>query len=646
MIDPILARLSAIVGRYEGYVEKFAGDALLALFGAPVAHEDDAVRALHAGLEMQREIARGRDELPAGAGGLTLHIGVNSGHGIARVMGGGTRLDYGVLGDSVIVAQRLQAAAPAGAIYVGETTRTLARERFDFEPVGDLALKGLERTVPAWRLVSERTGRAGEPFLDRHAVVGRDRELMALDASLDRLLDGSGGVVVIEGEPGVGKSTLVGVLHERASSRGARWLETRSLSYGSAIAYRPIAELLRSFAGLRLADPPETVGPALEGSLGSVGLVDLLPYLARLLGATTTSTPGTASMAAVADMEPEAFQRGLHGALGRWLATLAAESPLVVLVEDVHWADSSSLALLEELIAMDRAGPCLFVLTRRPELDPRIEALRAAGDGRSVTVSLSPLDRVSIEALVASRLGGAVPPPGLGDVLHDRTGGNPFFVDEVVRVLLETGVLRPSDGGWLVDDGWDASGVPVTIEGVLAARIDLLPARVWKSSRPRRSSDGAFAMGFCAASSRASPTWMDRSASSSTPASSTASTMRARRCSPSTMRSSRMSPTGGCSGVSDAISIGAWPMSPGASTARVTTTSTCWPATSTLGRPARRRSTTSSVLAIAPGASSRMRRRSSTSGGRPRLRPHWRRRIRRWPRASPPSASTSPTCRS
>lgn len=476
VIDPILARLSAIVGRYEGYVEKFAGDALLALFGAPIAHEDDAVRALHTGLEMQREIARFRDELPASAGGLTLHVGINSGHGIARVMGGGTRLDYGVLGDAVILAQRLESAAPAGEIYVGETTQSLARGRFEFASVGDLTLKGIERNVPTWRLVGERAASSDVRSSDPHAIVGRDRELRALDGSLDGLLGGAGGMVEIEGEPGVGKSAIVEVLRDRATSRGVRWLESRCLSYGSSIAYRPIAELLRSFAGLHLDDLPADVGPSLERALDAVGLADLLPYFARLLGASTTSATGAASWAAVAALEPEAFQRGLHDALGRWVTTLAAASALVLLVEDVHWADTSSMALLEELAAPERAGRYLLVVTRRPGHDLRMEALRAAAEGRSETLSLSPLDRGSMEALVASRLDGAVPPRGLVDLLNDRTGGNPFFVEEVVRVLLETGVLRRSEGEWLVNDGWDASAVPVTIEGVLSARIDRLPA--------------------------------------------------------------------------------------------------------------------------------------------------------------------------
>src|SRR5437764_5681746 len=155
VIDPVISGLSSIVGRYEGYVEKFAGDALLALFGAPVTHEDDAERALHVALEMHSELARLCADLPHDAE-LTLHVGVNSGHGIARILGSEARMDYAVLGDSVILAQRLESAAPPGETYVSEMTVRLAESRFEFEPLGKLTLKGKSEPIPAWRLTRQR----------------------------------------------------------------------------------------------------------------------------------------------------------------------------------------------------------------------------------------------------------------------------------------------------------------------------------------------------------------------------------------------------------------------------------------------------------------------------------------------------------
>src|SRR6186997_2092326 len=200
VIDPVISALSSVVGRHGGYVEKFAGDALMALFGAPVSHEDDAARALRTALEMHAELARIVPTLPHEPE-LTLHVGVNSGHGIARILGSEARMDYAVLGDSVILAQRLESAAPPGETYVSETAMRLTEDQFRFDSVGELQLKGKSEPVQAWRLVGERSrGRAGRSAA---SLVGRARELRSVASALD------GAVVTVTGEPGVGKSHLV-----------------------------------------------------------------------------------------------------------------------------------------------------------------------------------------------------------------------------------------------------------------------------------------------------------------------------------------------------------------------------------------------------------------------------------------------------
>src|SRR6476661_1005667 len=195
VIDPVISGLSSVVGRYGGYVEKFAGDALMALFGAPVSHEDDAARALGAALEMHTELARLVKDLPHDAE-LTLHVGVNSGHGIARILGSEARMDYAVLGDSVILAQRLESAAPPGETYLSETTARLTEGKFELEPVGELTLKGKSEPVSAWRLIGER--RAAPKRLSR--LIGRERELESLEKTLGALANGSGGLVGVVGE--------------------------------------------------------------------------------------------------------------------------------------------------------------------------------------------------------------------------------------------------------------------------------------------------------------------------------------------------------------------------------------------------------------------------------------------------------------
>src|ERR671934_549411 len=184
VIDPVVSGLSSVVGRYGGYVEKFAGDALLAPFGAPVTHEDDAERALRVAVEMHRELARLVQDLPHDAE-LTLHVGVNSGHGIARILGSEARMDYAVLGDSVILAQRLESAAPPGETYVSEMTVRLTEGAFEFEPVGELALKGKSAPVAAWRLVGPRRRTVARKGVSKE-LIGRERELAVLGETLRR----------------------------------------------------------------------------------------------------------------------------------------------------------------------------------------------------------------------------------------------------------------------------------------------------------------------------------------------------------------------------------------------------------------------------------------------------------------------------
>ena len=427
VIDPVISALSTVVGRYEGYVEKFAGDALMALFGAPVSHEDDAVRALHVALEMHRELARVVDELEHDVE-LTLHVGVNSGHGIARILGSEARMDYAVLGDSVILAQRLESAAPRGETYVSETTVRLTEDAFEFEPVGELELKGKAEPVPAWRLVGVRD----EPRVrGATTLVGRDQELSELEPALD------GGLVTLTGEPGVGKSHLVEALRARAAAGGVGWLAARCLSYGAGIAYWPYTELLRG-------DPA----------------AQTVPHFARLLGGEAGDE--------LEHLEPEAFRRGLHDAFTAWFGSRAVGGAVLVF-EDAHWADASSLALTRELLRIPGLG---VILTARPEAAATLAEL--ADDGRAHAIELEPLGPDAV-ALLAVDVLGSPAPPAVADLILARTDGNPFFVKELLRGLRDAGLLVRDGETWQLRPDWNDADVPPTIEGVLAARIDLLP---------------------------------------------------------------------------------------------------------------------------------------------------------------------------
>ncbi|HVE62796.1 MAG TPA: adenylate/guanylate cyclase domain-containing protein [Mycobacteriales bacterium] len=459
VMDPILRRLTDVVGRYDGYVDKFAGDALLVLFGAPVAHDDDAERALLVALDMHAELtaicAERADDLA-----LTLHIGVNSGRGIARVMGSETRLDYAVLGDAVILAQRLESAAPAGETYVGETTVELARRHFAFESVGELTLKGKAKPVPAWRLV----GRARLPAeASRSGLVGRERELATLVEALAALREGAGALVTVTGEPGVGKSRLLDELRSRAAAEGVTWLPTSCLSYGAALPYWPYAELVRRLIGVAKEDPPEIATERLTHALDALEAPDLRPYFAQLIGLPAPE---------LAERDPEAARRELHAAIATGVGRLAANGPLILAVEDVHWLDSASRTLTAELAEGCADGGFLLLLTGRPEATPALAELLA---GARYDVAVAPLAATAVESLLTEILGSA-PPERLTDLIAERTGGNPYFVGEVVRALRDSGSLHRDGDAWAMSADWDVGSLPPTVEGVLSARIDALPA--------------------------------------------------------------------------------------------------------------------------------------------------------------------------
>ena len=458
VIDPVITTLSDIVGRYDGYVEKYAGDALLALFGAPVSHEDDAVRALLVALEMHSELKRVCSELPYDPE-LTLHVGVNSGHAIARILGSEARLDYGVLGDSIILAQRLESVAPPNETYVSDLTYRLTGDRFEFEPVGELTLKGKSEPVRAWRLVGERV----TPTSLRSAFVGRDRELAMLEAILAGLVDGKGAVVGLTGEAGVGKSRLTDATRQRAEALGIRWLNARCLSYGAELAYWPLIDLLRRTADLRSELDPSEAAMRLQILLRAVP--NAVPYFARLLSVSTPEGDG------VAALEPEAFRRGLHDAFASWLRALAAENPVLLALEDLHWADNSTIALVTELARVCGNERAALYLIGRPESE---ELAASIGGERSVSLRLEALDATGIHSLLESLLGDEIP-RGLEEFVTARSAGNPFFVQELVRSLQEEDVLVPADGGWRMRPGWDAQSLPATIEEVLSARLDALP---------------------------------------------------------------------------------------------------------------------------------------------------------------------------
>lgn len=446
---PIVAMMTGVAERYEAHVAKFAGDALLCMFGAPVVHEDDADRALLAALAMIDELDALRPSLPEAARNLELHIGINTGRVVAAVFGAGNRIDYNVAGEAVNIAQRLESVAPGGQIYVGDATVKLTEGRFDFQHVGALTVKGLSTPVIAWRLAGRKDvaePQAGAP------LIGRDDELRLIHRALESLQQGSGSLVTIEGDPGEGKSRLV--RDSIAHHQGRRvWCGFTALPSAP---YQAVADVLRGALAL---ESDERLAPALF----ALGCADAEPYLAGLLG-TVAHPPG---------LDPESFASRASVALRDAIAAAAREMPLLIVVEDLHWADRASLSMLEGLAGLVDSHPILMMTTSRPVGDGlgRI----AAAASRPVRVSLKPLDGRALDEMVSCLLGTDDVSPVIHDAVAERSGGNPYFVEEMLRYAVDRGTIRRGLQGWELAPDFDTHGVPPTIEGIIAARIDRLP---------------------------------------------------------------------------------------------------------------------------------------------------------------------------
>ena len=455
VIAPLVAGLARIAERYEGFIEKYAGDALLVVFGAPVSHEDDPQRALLTALDMQTSLPALLAQIGPAAAHLTIHIGINTGRVVAGRAGSDQQGDYAVLGDSVILAQRLESVCPAGQTYVGPTTYELCKKEFDFESVGELTLKGKLKPVEGFRLIGRR--RPGTA-VDR-PLVGRDTELQVVGAALDATEGGAGTVIALTGEPGMGKSRLLAEVRTWATGRGMRWLAARCLSYGASLPYWPFADLLRQALGLRVEDSASVIRRRLEQALPP----EAVDGTERLLGVSSTS------------VDPEQAKRQIHDALVTWVRSLAGSGSVVVSVEDVHWIDSASLELLAELARACRRIPAALVLSARPEGLPAIETV--AADGTRYDVQVAPLGDEAVGQLVGGLLG---KPAGsaLLPVLVERTSGNPLFVEELSRSLAENDALLETTTTWDLKPTWDLASIPRTVENVFAARVDQLQPRL------------------------------------------------------------------------------------------------------------------------------------------------------------------------
>jgi predicted ATPase/class 3 adenylate cyclase len=474
--------LVPVVERYGGTVDKFIGDEIMALFGAPVAHEDDPVRALRAALDMMGaletfNVERGTD--------LGLHFGINTGHVIAGGLGTREREEYSVMGDAVNVAARLEDLSERGEILVGPDTQRLTAPLFEYEARPAIRVKGKREPMTVYRLLRTKAVRGKVRGIEglASALVGRDAELEAMQEAVERLHAGIGGIVTLVGEAGLGKSRLVAEIGSSViggpSSADVRWIEGRCLSYGGSIAYLPWLDVLRGLLGIAPDDEPAAVRDTLRERVGDIcpeQFDDVYPFLAHLF----SLPPDDEARARLRGVEGEGLQTLTFRAIGTLIEHAAGQQPLVIVCEDLHWADPTSVEMLERLLTLTDRAAVLFLCVLRPETEHAcwrvVETAARRYRHRHSDLRLDPLSVEESAALVGNLLHVEDLPSALRERLLDHAEGNPFYVEELIRSLIDGGAIvqDAESGRWRAAPDVEDIAISDTLHGVLVARIDRL----------------------------------------------------------------------------------------------------------------------------------------------------------------------------
>ena len=451
---PFHARAKSDIERFGGTLDKFIGDAVMGVFGAPVAHDDDPARAVRAALR----ILDSMEELRRSDPSLAVRVAVNTGEAMVS-FGAGPQVGEAVAGDVVNTASRMQALAAHGSVVIGEATLRAVRDLFAVEAQPPAAVKGKAEPLRVWRVVGERERGAAA---DAAAFVGRGHELRLLGHLFDHMVDSSTGqLVTVVGEPGIGKTRLVEEFRAATEAR-ARWLSGRSVPYGESVTFAPVADIVRDVAGLGAADEPGRVQEALRALVETVRVDDedgrwLLSVLQIALGAGAEGDEDRAG--AGEDTIPSAQ---VAEAWSRVVASIAGARPLVLHLEDVHWADPVLLDLIERLAASVADRAVLILCTARPELLERNPAW-GAGRVNATSIGLSPLSREETGQLLSDLLSHPSLSADARASLLERTGGNPLYALEFVRMA-----------GERMEDGM-VSSIPDSVQAVISARLDGIP---------------------------------------------------------------------------------------------------------------------------------------------------------------------------
>ena len=459
------------IERFEGFVDKFTGDGIMALFGAPIAHEDHARRACYAALHLQDELRRHSEELKRTRGlSFAMRMGINSGEVIVGSIGNDLRMEYTAQGHTVGLASRMEQLAGADRTYLTDHTARLVTGYFRLRDLGEFTVKGMSAPLRVHELEGAgelRTRLEVARVRGLTRFVGRVDEMQVLEAAWARALDGHGQVVGVVAEAGTGKSRLCFEFLERCRARGVAVNQAHAVPHGKALPLLPILELFRDYFGITARDTAQAAREKIAGRMLLLDetLRDSLPLVFDFLGVSDAEQPAP-------PMAPEARQAQLFAIIKRVTQARSRRAPAVTLIEDLHWLDDGSETVLEALVDATAAARSLLLLNFRPEF-------HAAWMQQSSyqQLPLVPLGPEALKELLDDLIGRDASVAGLAATIHARTAGNPFFAEEVVQSLIDAGSLQGTRGAYRLLTPVEILAVPPTVQAVLAARIDRLGER-------------------------------------------------------------------------------------------------------------------------------------------------------------------------
>ena len=469
IMDRFFQILASGVHRFEGTVNQYTGDGIMALFGAPIAHEDHARRACYAALHLTDELRRYADELRLHQElNFSVRMGLNSGEVVVGRIGDDLRMDYTAQGQTVGLAARMEHLAEPGKVFLTRHTAELVKGFFELRDLGKASVRGAEEPVRIYELEGVgqlRTRLDVSRSRGFSRFVGREDEMAQLEVALEHAIDSEGGVVALVGEPGVGKSRVGFEFLERCRERGLLLYRGHALSHTRSVPFLPVLELMRDYFGISEQDGDETARDKIAGRAVRLdeSSTDALPLLFDFLGVPDPSRP--APLTDLAARESRLFE-----VVSRLLQARSAREPTVLMIDDLHWIDSGSERFIGHLVDSLPQTRTLLLLITRPEY-------RAPWAGRPYyrELSLAPLAPAATAELLAELLGADPSVRKLPDLIEQRTGGNPFFIEEVVQALVDSGALVGPRGAHRLALPLEELRVPDSVQALLAARIDRLP---------------------------------------------------------------------------------------------------------------------------------------------------------------------------